>query len=370
MSDFILKKASILCYRIYDIADEIDLERMRQVVKEDARRARLTREGSQYLQLPNPPLALELGRRSLRLLGGEVQVEARVRFFDHGAASLILSVPVAPGLSLSELTPLADELYDSPAVETLCLEILQALRQQAQSALRGAHLWEQNESYTVIFVEEMEGHPTAQEVLRSVELPKLLLGEANPKHLSAGEWHDVIQANFSYWDDDLVIIDWNSAFVYEPSGSRDIPDILEICNAQLLELRYYDSVLDGQTARIYAALEEQPGGLKAIFASPYRDLVRRLQVTLLEMNEFIDRLENSLKIIGDIYLAKVYESSVVQLRIRAWQATITRKQQALHDVYQLLKGEVDTARSLTLETIIVVLIVVELFIALGPLLRH
>ena len=59
-----------------------------------------------------------------------------------------------------------------------------------------------------------------------------------------------------------------------------------------------------------------------------------------------------------------------QLRIPAWKGTVTRKQQLLGDVYGWLKGEVDTARSLTLELMIVVLIVVELVLAATSLVPH
>jgi hypothetical protein len=57
------------------------------------------------------------------------------------------------------------------------------------------------------------------------------------------------------------------------------------------------------------------------------------------------------------------------MRIPAWQASVTRKQQMLANVYQLLKGEVDTDRSLTLEATIVMLIVGELLLAFMPMLR-
>ncbi len=52
-----------------------------------------------------------------------------------------------------------------------------------------------------------------------------------------------------------------------------------------------------------------------------------------------------------------------RLRIPAWQASVTRKQQLLERAYQLLKGEVDTDRALTLESTIVVLIVTEIALA-------
>ena len=93
-------------------------------------------------------------------------------------------------------------------------------------------------------------------------------------------------------------------------------------------------------------------------------------VTLLEMSEFIERVENSLKIIGDFYLARVYEAAVKQLRIPAWQASVTRKQQMLGRRLRLLKGEVDTDRSLTLEAMIVLLIVLELLLAASSVIRH
>jgi hypothetical protein len=165
-------------------------------------------------------------------------------------------------------------------------------------------------------------------------------------------------------------VDWNSAFVYEPSGSHDIPDVLEICNAQLLELRYYDDLLDTHIRRIHDNQEAlRRRRWWSIFRSPYKVLARRVLVTLLDMSEFIERVENSLKIIGDFYLAKVYEASVRRLRIPAWQASVTRKQQMLANVYQLLKGEVDTDRALTLEATIVVLIISEILFAAARVLH-
>jgi hypothetical protein len=62
---------------------------------------------------------------------------------------------------------------------------------------------------------------------------------------------------------------WSStgtAFVYEPSGQRT-SDILEIANAQLLELRYYDDALD-QPARVNQRLKRERRRLRSIFGAP------------------------------------------------------------------------------------------------------
>jgi hypothetical protein len=362
----VFEQAQCLCYRIFDIADEIHLERARMRLSADTRRMRLTREGSEYLQLADPPITAELGRRPLPLRGGAVTVEVMARVFSHGAASVILKVPIPPGTSIEELVPLADELFDSAAVDALALETVQQLRKDLGDATDGDHLWEQSESYTILFARSVRGASRASELLERMDVARLLLGERGDVPLSAQERAEVLQTSYSYTESDLAVIDWNGAFVYEPSGSMDIPDVLEIVNAQLLELRYYDDLLDRSIKGVYeGGLRTQRGAALRIFTSPYRRSARKALRTLLEMSEFIERVENSLKIIGDFYLARVYEGAVKRLRIRQWQASVTRKQQMLAQVYALLRGEVDTDRALTLEGMIVVLIVLEMVLALA-----
>jgi hypothetical protein len=366
----VFEKAVALCYRIYDVADEIDLEKARRVLAQDARRLKLSRENSQYIQLPNPPVAFELGRRVLALREGPVTVDATARLFDHGAASIIITVPIPEGATFEQLTALADELYDSQALEALAGELIEGVRKTIAPAIVERHVWEQNESYTVLFVERIRGNPSADELCARADLARLLLGEVGSRPLSRAESEAVTQHRFSYSVDDLAVIDWNSAFVYEPSGSRDIPDLLEVANAQLLEFRFYDDVLDGHISRVHDQVQTRRNGWMALFRSPYRHLVRETLTTLVELNEFIERVENSLKIIGDFYLAKVYEAAVRRLRIPAWQASVTRKHQLLAQTYGLLKGEVDTARSLTLEATIVALIVLEIAFAFLRVFEH
>jgi hypothetical protein len=370
MDPLVLEKAEILCYRLYDVADEIDLAVAESLLSRDARRLRLSRSGAEYLMLPNPPLVVGLGRRTLTLPDGPREVEARARLFEYGAASIVLAVPVPAGTMLDALTPTADRLYDGPEVNALALELVEGLRRAVAPAMENPHLWTQVENYTVVFVEGMRGSPSADDVLEQADLARLLLGETEVQELSVAERADVTRRHFSYGSRDLVVVDWNAAFVYEPSGSRDIPDILEIANAQLLEFRYYDEMLDGSLVRVNETLKRERRRIGSFFRSPYPALARQVQLSLLEMSEFIERVENSLKIIGDFYLARVYESAVEQLRIPAWKASVTRKVGMLGDVYGWLKGEVDTARSLTLEVMIVVLIVLELLVAAGSLFQR
>lgn len=359
-----LLDADFLCTRIFDVADTIVLERCRELISKggaEARRLSLLREGSEYLQLSDPPLLMELGARKLVVAGREEDVKLDASVYTHGAISVTVRVPVSRGVSVAELTPVADELYDSKALDALALDEVNKLRKLLEPAFEDPHLWEQSEGYTVIFARELEGRPTAEQVLAAPGLARLLLGETK-EALSAGEEHEVLDHHYSYTPNDLAIVEWNAAFLYEPSGSEDIVELLELANAQLLELRYFDAVLDAELQHIYDVVgEKQPGSL---FRSPWRRALRSQMQTLIELSEFIERVENSLKIVGDVYLARVYEAGLAQLRVTRWTEQVTRKHRLLVQTYNLLKGETDTGRALTLETLVVILILVEIIMGL------
>jgi hypothetical protein len=349
---------------MYDVADEIDLQQAIALSKQSATRLKLSREGAQYLEMPNPPVSFHLGTRPLALKSGNHAVEVVARLFDHGAVSIRLQLAIEPGATLGGLVPFTDDVYDNPSLDILARSEAESLCRSMGSALQSAHGWEGSEGYHVLLVERFQTEPMANDILERENLARLLLGEPSEKHISERERFDVTKHAFSYFVDDLAVVDWNSAFVYEPSGSRDIPDILEIASAQLLELRYYDDVLDRELARIYDFMEKRRGRLARLLRSDYVELRHNVMVLMLELSEFTERVENSLKIIGDFYLARVYRAAVRRFRIPAWSESVDRKQAMVAKVYELLKGEVDTDRSVLLEMLIVLLIVVEIFLAL------
>jgi hypothetical protein len=366
-----LESADVICYRFYDVADGINLKTCRELLERastETRALRLQRPGAEYIQVSSPPLGVELGRRTLSLPGGPREASVAARIFVHGAISVVMRIAVEPGTTLEGLVPFADQLYDSEVIDAAAKEELARLRTLLEPAMEAPHLWDKDEEYTVILARKLEGEPTAQQLLSDPVLPRLLLGEAEEQRLSTQETREVLDYQYSYTERDLVVVEWNAAFVYEPSGSEDVCDLLELANAQLLELRYYDDVLDRELERMYDAIEAKHGA--SILYSPYRRLLRELMLTVIELSEFIERIENALKIVGDVYLARVYEGAVRQLRVPRWTEQVTRKHRLLQQTYGLLKGEVDTDRSLTLEVMVVLLIVLESLIALFQVSAH
>lgn len=102
------------------------------------------------------------------------------------------------------------------------------------------------------FLEAVEPALGSDDFLRHCDLTRLMYGEQ--KVLSGLMKEDLLQCRYSYFEDDLVILNGDNALMVEPSGSMEIADILEFANAQLLELRYYDDVVDRELASVHGVI--------------------------------------------------------------------------------------------------------------------
>jgi hypothetical protein len=356
---FRVQDGSVRIYRILDVADGIDLARAETLASTPKSRARLASPRS-AIEIAQPPLRLGLGARDVSIAGEPRRVDVQVSLFDYGVASFLFELATVPGTSLEELLPLAEALLERPAPELD--EMARALAAELTVALAPAllrpHMWDGIETYTVFFVRAFDRRVTGDELLEHAPLARLLLGETDPVPLSAGERADVLKHRFAYLETDLAVVDWNSAFVHEPGGSTDVPDLLELATAQLLELRYYDAYLDRELAGIRGEVER--AGDAGMFTRRYTRLMRRTAALLVDMSEMVDRVENAVKIVGDFYLARLYQAALGRFRLPAWQGSVLRKHRMLSEVNRILSDGADTRRAELLEITIIVLIAWEI----------
>ena len=358
-------EGSVHVYRLFDMGEAIDLGHAERLLA--APRSRLRLEAAQSttaFEIPRPPLHVALGRRALPLRTGPREGEASARLFDYGVASVLYRVPIPPGTELADLIPLAEELVaePTPALDAAARAEADELARAIAPALENPHVWEGLESYQVFFVRRLEVPAHASEALAHAPIAELLLGETSATPLSRSERSDVLKHAFSYLEDDLAVVDWNSAFLLEPSGVGDIPDLLEFATAHLLELRYYDALLDRELGIIYREIDAGRA-TPNVFTRRYMKLQRRTAALLLELSEMIERLENAVKIIGDFYLARLYQGAVRRFRLPAWEESVLRKQKLLAGVNDLLNDAANTRRAELLEVTIILLILWEILYA-------
>ncbi|HEX9243957.1 MAG TPA: hypothetical protein VF875_16050 [Anaeromyxobacter sp.] len=364
---FRIADGTIHVYRLFDVADSVDLAAAEQAVGGEKSRLRL--EGAQSgtaLEFPRPPLHLGLGAREVPLAGGPREARASAHVYDFGVISILYELAVPPGATLAELVPLAEELVvePTPAIDQAARREASEVARALGPALERPHSWDGLESYQIFFVRRFEeGAVRALDVLAQAPVAELLLGETSEVPLSPAERQEVLSHHFTYLEDDLAVLHWNSALVVEPSGVKDIPDLLEFATAHLLELRYYDALLDRELHRIYDEIEAGGSPISDLFTRRYRRLQRQTAALLLELSEMIERLENAIKIVGDFYLARLYLAAVRRFRLPAWQETVLRKQRLVADVNELIGDTADTNRAELLEIAVIVLILAELLAA-------
>jgi hypothetical protein len=363
---FRVQDGVVRIYRLFDVADGIDLARAEALAAATASRFRLERPRTHSaIEIPHPPVRLRLGPRTMPVAGVDRRVELTANVFDYGVVSVVLELPIVPGTSLDDLVPLAVALLDAPTPEIDAAarreagEVAQALR----PALDRPHSWDGLETYTVFFTRALDRPVTGRDLLEHAPVARLLLGEGGSVRLAQDERADVLKHHFSYLETDLAVVDWNSAFVHEPSGIGDVPDLLELATAHLLELRYYDALLDRELRAIYEQLGGR--GARGLFTRRYTKLLRRTAGLLLELSEMVERLENAVKIVGDFYLARLYQAALRRFRLPAWQETVLRKQKLLADVNRMLSDAADTRRAELLEITIIVLIAWEIIWAVA-----
>ncbi|HEY9841399.1 MAG TPA: hypothetical protein V6D23_13145, partial [Candidatus Obscuribacterales bacterium] len=197
------------------------------------------------------------------------------------------------------------------------------------------------------------------------DIASIVRGES--KALSRWEREHVLEKRISYFEDDLVVMAWNSSFIYDPEGSSEHVDILEFANSELLELRSYDQLLDEQLEQIYAEIEKLPQSrLLAwlammrlpIFSNPYQRTTQKLLTLLIDVAELTDKIENSLKIIGDLYLARIYQKISVILHLQEWQGRVDGKLASARQIYETLNSEMAEKRSTALGVVVIILIAI------------
>jgi hypothetical protein len=209
-----------------------------------------------------------------------------------------------------------------------------------------------------------DGVAFSAESLLQLDVVPLLLNESRP--LSADARRELLPHRFSYYGDDLAIVTWDSALVVEPGDQdTDLQYILEFANAQLLELRYYDALLDAELPKLYDDIEAARARHAVFPGRRFAALLQRLQAQVADSTELVERVENALKVTDDVYLARVYSAALELFRGRTWRAGIDRKLAILRDTYAMLNGEAQAARSETLEIAIVLLIVLEVIMGLA-----
>jgi len=352
------------CY-LFDVADTIDLKRLENIGGQSFQPAPLSRTipTPEAIQFAVPPRVATLSEVTVRDRTGST----RAKIYDYGVISIGFTFPYAG--SWSSFIQLASDLRADDTLPTLARERVQTVLQECGAALVEPHE-PLVEDYFINTIEQLEEPRDSQALLDGLrsQLVRLMLAETGP--LSQSEESEALRFNFSYFPDDLVVVQWDSAFIFDSHADAEVvADLLEFANSQLVEFRTYDARLDAELDVIYAADFPPRARFRPMRRRGIEQRAAQLSYLMVDIRELADRATNALKITGDAYYARIYRAIAARLGLDVWQRQIESKLDAVGDVYRYLVDEAQVARSEFLELIVIVLIGIEIVVGILGL-RH
>ncbi|MGC1550000.1 MAG: hypothetical protein WA777_15865 [Rhodanobacter sp.] len=366
-----VQSAVVIAMHLIDIADAIDLGQVEALWAQQARtasaRSKLSSAPPKALAFGVPPVVLTLDPIQFQA-GGELHhATVTARLYDFGVVAF--SVQVKAGQrswsAFTQLVNAVDAALGPSAESAIWSELLHQVKSILQQALVRPSLALLHEDYLLGIVHAFDQPVPVNTLHEHVDLVPLLSGEQ--RALSEQARQDLLRQRFSYYADDLVVLTWDRAFIYEPRGDSDVVDILEVANAQLLELRYYDELLDAELPRMYDLVEVAHHIGNPFAARRFADLARKLYTLVAEVTEITEKVDNALQVTEDVYLSRVYASALELFRVPNVSHAVDRKLAIIRDTYAALYEEASGKRGELMEMAIIVLIAVEIAIAV---IRH
>jgi hypothetical protein len=357
--------ATVTAYYLYETAESIRLNALETSLGGRASRATLYDKapGAPRVRYIQPPVVVEgaaLGEETI----GDFRV--RVKFYDYGVISLALTRPFAG--DWPALVALGPELIENESIASAAEAAAQRIVQRVATCFEGLHGAMLDEEYLLIGVASIDPPMSADEVLDrcGASIAQLLRGERQP--LSPQERDEVLRHRLSYLSDDLVVPAWNAAFIYDTeAGMAGAAEVLEFANSQLLEFRYHDERLESALGRIYGILQH-PRWIDALIGRRYLRATRQVHALFIDVNELTDRTENALKLVGDVYSARLFTLAAARLGLDQWKRNVQNKLETLDDIYRFAVEQTRVSQGNILELVIVLILVFEVSLTIGDLL--
>lgn len=368
MNQPVIRSGEVIALRLFDIAYSIDLaevERLWLSTHPQTRpRRSMVSAPATALAFDVPPVQIPLPPYTLRLEGNDHECAVNARFYDFGVVALSLRVPIEgmPWNDFATFAGIVERALGENCSNAPWNAFLESLRVDLEKAYQRPGDMRFEEDHLIAMVREWDRSMTSEQMMEELDLVPLLSGENRP--LSSKAREDLLKHRFSYYEDDLAVVTWDRAFVCEPRGDLDVVDILEVANAQFLEFRYYDELLDDELPRMYEMVRKARRGLNILSSRRFADLARRLYTLVAEVTELTEKAENVLKVTEDVFLARVYLAALGIFRLPTVSSSVQRKLGIVRDTYTALFDEASSARGEVLELAIIILIVIEIGIAL------
>jgi hypothetical protein len=346
---------SLLILMQFDVCEEIRLDQLRQIFG-----ARTMQQPSfkhptpSYVRYLRPPVVETI--EPVILETGE-RLEGQIKYYDYGVLSMIFELPFAG--DWETLVRLASRWVWNTDFERQASRIARQRLERAAPALVKPYKEWLSEDYFIFHVREIAGSPPASDLLarHGQEVAQIVRGET--ALLSDGERSEILQGRMSYYPNDLAVIGWNGAFIYDSAaGGETAIQLLEYANSQLLEFRHYDELLTRELTGVYAFLEKGTG-IRARWR--LARAASGLHTLLLDVMELTERVDNAIKFLSDMFSARLYRLAAGKVGVPDYKNLVNQKVQTAEELYRFMVEQFHQGRAFALELLVVIILILEFF---------
>jgi hypothetical protein len=326
---------------LFDVGEEITLSHAREILGSLPEPSNpVPRPGPDYVRFERPPLTEPID-------GGQI------KYYDYGIVSYEVDEEFCSGWKT--LIAETSRRVLAPGDEERALQYVRPHIDRIRDAIVKPYTNWLTEDYH--FVTVIPGELSAQDLLNQFgsEIAQIVRGEALP--LSDSERQEVLQSRISYYPNDLLVVGWSAAFVYDsPSAAGPTLQLLEYANAQLLELRHYDDLLTKVLAGVYISVEKRG------FFRRWRLAVEaeRLNTIRLDIIEVTERLDNVIKFVSDMFYARMYRMASARVGVPDYRRLVEQKLQTAGALYEFMVDQFHQARGFALEVMVVIILLIEI----------
>lgn len=341
----------------FDVCEELRLDLLQQAVSaRTLQKPNIKQPAPAHVRYKRPPVVGPL--EPLLLETGE-RLEGEVKYYDYGVVSVIYQLPFSG--DWDSLVRLASRwVWDVDFGLRVEPVVRQKLARVPEAMVKPYARW-LTEDYFIFHVREAGGSPTAIELTRDHgrEIAQVVRGDRT--RLSEGECAEVLHSQISYYANDLAVIGWNAAFLYDSSaGAETAIQLLEYANSQLLEFRHYDELLTGILDGVYATLGQKRSRLARWRVARSAD---KLRAVLLEVTELTEHADNAIKFVSDMFAARLYRLSAGKVGVPDYRDLVEQKMKTAEDLYDDMVEQHHQSRGFWLEVTVVLILLIELFYA-------
>lgn len=347
-----LVKGSVLFFNLYDVCEEFKLDEVRNLLGAIPQRRSFKHAAPEYVRFERPPVVepIDVAAFAPRVATGQV------KYYDYGVLSVLFELPFHA--ELPKVVEMAAGWMSGAEFYAASLEVARAKVKYATPAMvRPYEKWT-NEDYFIFQFHEFPGSPTGAELVSRFggDIARIVRGETVA--LSREEQLEILQSSISYYPSDVAIVGWNASVVYDtPSGAETAIQLLEYANSQLLVFRYYDEFLTRELGSVYSFLKARRG----IFARwKLPSQTARLLSRTVEVTELVERVDNSIKFLSDMFSARLYRLAAAKVGVPDYKSLVNQKLHTAEELYRSLTDEFEASRGFILELLVVIILVIEL----------